>query len=337
MKTAVFVEVDESWQRDYLARELDGDEYELEFFEKPVAEVPAEIKEKADILSVFIRSNCDGAELEKWPELDYIATRSTGFDHVELDYCRENGIQVSNVPTYGDNTVAEHTFALILSLSRKIYQAVQCTRNGDYSDCDELRGFDLRGKKLGVIGAGNIGKHVIKMARGFGMEVQAFDVNRDHFIADLLGFEYVDLDKIFAESQIISLHCPLNDATRHILDREEFDKCRDGVLIVNTSRGELINTEALLAALDEGKVAGAGLDVVAGEELILEEPRLNEKDFPREQLERLIQNNRLVKRDDVVFTPHMAFNSREAIERILATTASNIHSFLAGEPANTVG
>ncbi len=337
MKTAVFTEVGELWQQKYLAEKLGENEFELKFFNEPVAGVPAALKEKADILSVFIRSNCGEEELEKWAELDYIATRSTGFDHIELDYCRRNKIEVSNVPTYGDNTVAEHTFALILSLSRKLYQAVQCTRNGDYSDCDDLRGFDLRGKTLGVIGAGNIGKHVIKMARGFGMEVLAFDVNRDHFIADLLGFEYVKLDEIFTAAEIISLHCPLNDATRHILDREEFKKCRDGVLIINTSRGELINTEALLEALDSDKVAGAGLDVVEGEELILEEPRLNEKDFPREQLEQLIQNNRLVKRDDVVFTPHMAYNSREAIERILATTAANIRSYLEGSPANTVG
>ncbi|MFP4687193.1 MAG: NAD(P)-dependent oxidoreductase [bacterium] len=336
MKKVVFTEVEEKWQQEYLQEKINPFDLQVEFVSGPLAEVSAELKEATEILSVFIRSECTEDELKNWPVLEYIATRSTGFDHIDLKYCREKGIDVSNVPTYGDNTVAEHTFALILSLSRKIYQTVQCTMHGDYRDCDQLQGFDLRGKKLGVIGVGNIGKHVIKMARGFGMEVLAFDIDRDIFIADLLGFEYVELKKLLEESHIITLHCPLNDSTRHLMDYEEFESCRDGALVINTSRGEIINTEALLAALQSGKISGAGLDVVEGEELVLEEPRLNEKDFPREKLEQLIQNNRLIKRDDVIFTPHMAYNSKEAVERILATTVANIRAFISGGSQNSV-
>jgi D-lactate dehydrogenase len=174
------------------------------------------------------------------------------------------------------------------------------------------------------------------MARGFGMDVLAYDIEQDRFIADLLGFGYVEMEELLENSHIITLHCPLNENTRHLLDYEQFKLCRDGALLINTSRGEIINTEALLSALQEGKIAGAGLDVMEGEELVLEETRLNEKDFPREKLEQLIQNNRLLKRDDVIFTPHMAYNSREAVERILDTTVSNIIAFDKGDRRNIV-
>jgi D-lactate dehydrogenase len=336
VKKIVVSEMKEKWREEYIQEKLAAGDFEIEFTEKTAGEISPELKEKAEILSVFIRSDCGEDELKNWPELEYIATRSTGFDHIELQYCRQENINVSNVPTYGDNTVAEHTFALILSLSRKLYQTVQCTMRGGYEDCDQLQGFDLRGKTLGVIGVGNIGKHVIKMARGFGMDVLAYDIEQDRFIADLLGFGYVEMEELLENSHIITLHCPLNENTRHLLDYEQFKLCRDGALLINTSRGEIINTEALLSALQEGKIAGAGLDVMEGEELVLEETRLNEKDFPREKLEQLIQNNRLLKRDDVIFTPHMAYNSREAVERILDTTVSNIIAFDKGDRRNIV-
>ncbi|MGM0380939.1 MAG: hydroxyacid dehydrogenase [bacterium] len=335
MATAVFCEVDEDWQQEYLEEKISLEDWKLEFFSEGIDTVPEDIRSEAEVLSVFIRSDCSREELEGWSDLSLIATRSTGYDHIDIDFCDERGISVCNVPTYGDNTVAEHTFALILGLSRRIQQAVLRTQRGEFS-CDELRGFDLRNRTIGVIGTGHIGKHVIKMARGFGMDVVAYDLKEDSFVAELLGFEYVDMPELLERSHIISLHCPLTEQTKHMLGQKEFERCRDGVLVINTARGGLIDSEALLDALDEGKVGGAGLDVIEGEDLILEEPKIIDKDFDRQQLRQLVQGNQILKRDDVIFTPHMAYNSQEAVERILDTTAGNINAFARGESCSEI-
>jgi D-lactate dehydrogenase len=331
----VFAEVSEPWQEDFLEERLSETDQAIEYYREPASEVPESSKEEATVLSVFIQSELDEEELASWPRLEFISTRSTGYDHVDLDYCGEHEVAVSNVPTYGDNTVAEHTFALILSLSRRMHEVTQRTQRGDFQ-LGGLRGFDLRGKTLGVVGTGHIGIHVIKMARGFGMDVLAHDVDPDDFMAELLDFEYAGMDRLLEESHIITLHVPLNNSTKHMIDREALKRCRDEALIINTARGGLINTDALLEALEEDRLAGAGLDVLEGEEMILSESKLNEKEFSREKLRQLVQNNELLRRDDVVFTPHMAYNSREAFERILSTTVENITGYLAGTPHHLV-
>ncbi len=334
-ENAVIVEMVEQWQEDYITAKTENCEFKLSFHSSTVDMLPEQIKQQTSVLSTFIRSDCSAAELSNWPNLRLIATRSTGYDHIDLDYCEENGITVTNVPTYGDNTVAEHSFALILALSRKIHQVVVKTQRGEYN-FNDIRGFDLRGKTLGVIGTGHIGKHVIKMARGFGMNVVAYDIHQESFIAELLGFDYVELDELLKCSQIISLHCPLTEATEHLLGARELELCSDDAIIVNTARGGLIDTEALLVQLKQGKLGGAALDVIEGEDLILEEPSIIDKDFPRKKLQQLLQNNQLLKMDNVIFTPHLAYNSREAVERILSTTVENIKQFLKGSPLNLI-
>ncbi len=337
MTDLLFCDVKEDWQRAYLeegVQDIDGDLH-TRFHEVSLQDVPESDRTPADLLSVFIDSDCGRAQLETLPELQFLTTRSTGFDHVDLEYCRERNIPVSNVPTYGEHTVAEHTFALLLNLSRRVHEVVQSTPPGDF-EFGGTRGFDLRGKTMGVIGTGHIGKHVAKMARGFGMEVLAYDVDQDPFIAELLNYRYVSLDALLDSADIISLHLPLNEQTKHLLGSEELKRCKDDAIIINTARGGLIDTNALLQELENNRLGGAGLDVIEGEEMILSEPELNEKEFSREKLEKLVENSRLLKRDDVIFTPHMAYNSREAIERILETTLNNIRSYLDGAPANTV-
>ena len=331
---AVFADITESWQKDLLIERL-SETFELVIEDKPLSEFSSEQYQNAQILSIFINSDCKAKELERWPELEFIATRSTGYDHIDLSYCSEHGITVSNVPTYGDNTVAEHTFALILSLSRNLYEAVQRTQRGDY-ELGGIRGFDLRGKTIGIIGTGHIGIHVAKMARGFGMNILAYDIQRNDFLSELIGFDYVDLETLVEQSHIISLHCPLTESTRYIIDEDMLSRSRDDLLVINTARGELIDTDALLRALEDGRLGGAGLDVIEGEEMILSESKLNEKNFSREKLQTLVQNNRLLKRDNVIFTPHMAYNSREAIERIFETTIDNIKAFQKENPIHTV-
>lgn len=288
-----------------------------------------------EVVSPFIYSKLTAETLAKLPKLQLVTTRSTGFDHIDVAECAKRGITVCNVPFYGENTVAEHTFALILALSRKVHEAFVRVRAGNFS-LDGLRGFDLKDKTIGVVGAGHIGLHVIRIARGFGMKVLAFDVQQDHFMAEVLGFEYAELDALLSRSDIISLHAPYNKHTHHLINPGNISKIKRGAVLINTSRGGLVDTEALLKALEDGTLAGAGLDVLEGEETVLEESALlGDKSNP-ELLRRAIQNHLILKKPNVVFTPHNAFNSQEALERILDTTAGNIAAFAAGTPKNVV-
>jgi len=305
------------------------------YFASGVLTAPAEELRGLQELSVFIYSHVTRDILDALPELKIIATRSTGFDHIDVEACRNRGIAVSNVPSYGENTVAEHSIALLLMLSRKVHQSVLQMRSGRV-DLAELTGFDLQGKTIGVIGAGHIGLHVIRIARGFGMHVLAFDVRRDPFVADLLGFEYATMDRLLAESDIVTLHSPLTEKTHHLLGREQFARMKLGAMIVNTARGGLIDTDALVEALESSKLGGAGLDVLEGEELIKEEKQLLQQPLDVERLRMAVRNRVLLARDNVVFTPHNAFNSREALVRILEVTLANLEAFRAGQPANRV-
>src|SRR5713226_458861 len=301
-----------------------------EAFSVKVAPVP-----DVDALSVFIHSQVTAQVLEGLPHLKFIATRSTGFDHIDLDACLSRGIVVSNVPSYGENTVAEHTMALLLMLSRKVHQSVLQVRSGRVG-LGEMTGLDLQGKTIGVIGAGHIGLHVIRIARGFGMRVLAYDVRSDPFLADLLGFAYVSMDQLLAESDIVTLHCPLTEKTEHLMGRAQIGRMKRGALLINTARGGLVDTDALVGALESGRLGGAGLDVLEGEELIKEDKQLLAQPVDVERLRTAVRNRVLLARDDVVFTPHNAFNSREALVRILEVTLANLEAFRAGQPVHKV-
>jgi D-lactate dehydrogenase len=200
-------------------------------------------------------------------------------------------------------------------------------------------GFDLKGKKIGVIGTGHIGMHVIHMARGFGMHVLAFDVKRDEFLADVLGFHYVSFEELLAQSDILTLHVPYMKATHHMINEQNISAIKRGAILINTSRGGLVETSALVHALDQGILSGAGLDVLEGEEFILDEKRLLETAESRDSWEKVqisLKNHILMSRDNVIFTPHIAFCSKEAVTRILDTTVENIRGFFAGQPLNVV-
>lgn len=326
-----FFEV-KDWERAYLSERLPSDPA---YFSANVLAAPAAELGSINALSVFIYSRVTRDVLDTLPNLNFIATRSTGHDHIDLEACRKRGIIVSNVPSYGENTVAEHTIALLLMLSRKVHQSVLQMRSGRV-DLAELTGFDLQGKTIGVVGAGHIGLHVIRIARGFGMRVLAFDVRRDPFLADLLGFEYATVERLLAESDIVTLHSPLTEKTQHLIGRDAFAKMKPGAMIVNTARGGLIDTDAMVEALESGRLGGAGLDVLEGEELIKEEKELLQQPLDVERLRTAVRNRVLLARDNVVFTPHNAFNSREALLRILDVTLANLEAFRAGQPVNRV-
>lgn len=274
--------------------------------------------------------------IARLPKLKLITTRSTGFDHIDLKETSKKKIAVCNVPYYGENTVAEHTFALILALSRNVHKSYLRTLRNDFS-IDGLQGFDLKDKTLGVIGGGNIGLHVIRIAKGFGMDVVVYDTHKNTFLAEVLGFKYVDdLDKLLGQSDIITLHLPENKHTHHLINRRNIHKIKKGAILINTARGGVVETEALIEALEKEILSGAGLDVLEGEELIKEEKQLlYEHKHPR-KIGALIRDHILIDKDNVVFTPHIAFYSKEALQRIIETTGENILDFEKGEVKNVV-
>lgn len=293
----------------------------LFFFENTIQEVDIEKYKDADVISLFIHSMASKNILSNLKNLKLVTTRSTGTDHIDLDYCNENNISVKNVPLYGENTVAEHTFALILALSRKIHSSYVRSIQGNFST-EGLQGFDLQDKTIGIIGGGRIGLHVARIAKGFGMHVRVYDIKQDHFLAELINFKYVSLDELYKTSDIISLHVPLNKHTEHMINAESIKKFKKGALLINTARGGLVNTDDLIKAIDDKIISGAGLDVIEGEELLVEENIFNS---PIEKAAKLIVNSKiLLDNENVVITPHNAFNSVEAVNRIIDTTITNI-------------
>ncbi|SMF27630.1 D-lactate dehydrogenase [Tistlia consotensis] len=309
---------------------------ELQLVAEPLRPETAGRFAEAEVVSTFIYSDLGRRTLEKLPALKLIATRSTGFDHVDTAFCAERGITICNVPSYGENTVAEHVFALLLALSHRLVEGVERARSGRFSP-EGLQGFDLAGKRLGVIGAGSIGRHVVRIARGFGMEVLVHDPATDPALAARLGFRYAELDELLAMADVISLHVPAMPATRHLLSAEAFRRMKDGVVIINTARGSLIDPRALIEALRSGKVAGAGLGMLPDEPLIREEAELICSIFcDRHDLRDLVADHVLLRMPNVVVTPHSAFNTREAVGRIVETTVANIEAFAEGRPRNVV-
>ncbi|MFQ5406625.1 MAG: hydroxyacid dehydrogenase [Candidatus Micrarchaeia archaeon] len=328
-----FFEV-EDWELEYLLEKTKSFRgADFSFFLEELTPKTAKKAKDAEIVSVFIYSKVSKKVLDNLPSLKLVATRSTGFDHVDLKECKKQGVSVCNVPFYGENTVAEHTFGLILALSRKLCPAWQRTKLGNFS-LERLRGFDLKGKTLGIIGLGHIGSHVARIAKGFEMNVLAFDVKKDVKLSKKLGFAYVSLDKLLSSSDIVSLHAPYNKNTHHLINRRNIFKMKKGSFLINTARGALVETHALAKALDEGFLGGAGLDVLEAEGVIKEERQLLSKNFSKEVLKTLLKNHVLLERDNVIITPHNAFDSTEAIHRILDTTLDNMKAFKKGRLQN---
>lgn len=300
-----------------------------------LAEATAEDMAHVEILIPFIHSKIGRAEMDRMPHLRLIATRSTGYDHIDLVSTGEREIAVANVPGYGENAVAEYTFALLLTLTRKISTALTRTQHGGYT-LEGLRGRDLYGKTLGVIGTGAIGIHVIRIARGFGMNVLAYDVFPNRHFSEVLGFSYGDLAELLSRSDIITLHAPATPATFHMLNRETFSQMKRGSFLINTARGSLVDIQALAWALDTGLLAGAGLDTLEGEEFLQHEEELLHEPGAEGKLKLLVQHHILQQRSNVVITPHIAFNTEEALRRILDTTIENVQAFSLGHPQNLV-
>lgn len=294
--------------------------------------------EDTEILSVFINSVVTREIIEKLPSLKMIVTRSTGYDHVDIEAAREKGIMVTNVPSYGSRTVAEFTFALILALSRNAYASYDELRTEGKCDClDHFEGFDLAGKKIGIIGTGAIGSNVAKIAVGFGMNVVAYDVYPDDAASLAIGFEYVSLDELVSESDIVSLHVPYCDDTHHLVNEDLLNKFKNTSYLINTARGEVVDTKALLSAINDKKIAGAGLDVLEGERTLGDElDLLDGKLKSIDDFKILLADHQLIDLPNVIVTPHIAFNTIEAKNEIQRVTIKNIESFINQEPINLI-
>lgn len=321
----------ENWEGEYLQKRLASTVglHNVRWTQKCLTKDTAKLAKNAEVLGVFVNSPVTKDILNLLPKLKCIVTLSTGFDHIDLAECKKRGIFVLNVPSYGENTVAEHAFALLLNISRKITQSVEETRQGKWCNAG-LRGFDLANKTLGVLGTGRIGRHMAEYALAFGMKVMAFDKFPNKDWAKDKGIEYLSLARVLHKSDVISLHLPYSDKTHHVINLKNYKTIKKGCVLINTARGGLIETAALVKGIKDKTFVGLGLDVCE------DELALKSSLAARKQSHLLKQNLQLLRFPNVFITPHNAFNSIEALTRILDTSVDNVKGFLRGTPTNVV-
>ncbi len=325
----------EEWERQACLR-LEP-RYRVRYVAEPLDERNAADFSDAEVVSPFVNSRLDAAALSHFPKLKLIATRSTGYDHIDLRHCATHDIAVSNVPDYGDSTVAEHVFTLLLAVARNLLEAVERTRRGPFTQAG-LRGMELRDRVIGVIGTGRIGLRVIEIARGFGMKVIAYDLHADEAAASRLGFSYTKLDQLLSDSDVLTLHVPATSGTHRMISDREFSRMKQGAILINTARGDIVDAEAMVRALASGKLRGAGLDVLPHEPLIREEAAIFHEGAVKDadDFKALAANHVLLRIPNVIVTPHNAYNTDAALQRIIETTLANIESFARGTPQNVV-
>jgi len=267
----------------------------------------------AEILCVFIYSQITKKVIENLPHLKFIITRSVGYNHIDLQAAAKKNISVCNVPDYGCYVIAEHVFAILLSGLRNVAAAENRVEKEHNFDFHGLRGISLKNKTLGIIGTGKIGKNVARIAKcGFLMNVLANDLYPDLEFSKKIGFQYCNLEKIFTESDIISLHCPLLESTKHLINSKTINKMKKGVSIVNTSRGGVISTPDLIVAIKSGKVSHAALDVLEHEK-------------------NLEEYQELFSLPEVLITPHIAFYADESMQKMYNESFNSIGRFLKKE------
>ncbi|MBP9817405.1 hydroxyacid dehydrogenase [Candidatus Shapirobacteria bacterium] len=316
-----------SWERPIIEREIVELEAEgVGIFEGELQD-NIELAKRYEVVSVFIYSMADKKTLDKLPNLKMVAARSTGIDNVDCKECNRRKIVVANVPAYGSSTVAEYTMALMLSVAKRIVPAHQSVENGEFSP-EGLTGIDLVGRTLGVVGVGRIGQNVVKMARAFGMKVLGVEQHHDKALAKKLKFDYVGLEECLKKSDVLTIHVPACKETHHLINRKNIKLMKPGSILINTSRGAVVETEAIIWALNNKILWGAGLDVTEEEDKLENVAMVTSREPSKDDLQEVLSYHLLRDRDDVVFTPHNAFNTKEAIERIIRTTVENINKFI---------
>lgn len=327
MKNIVFFDTKE-YEKEYFIKHL-SEKFNLVFEDYsllPETTIP-DIAIDTEIISVFTSSRLTEKILSQFKELKLIATRSVGYSHIDLDYCKEHNIKIVNTPHYGDYTVAEFSFGLLLNLIRKICKASTDLKDNQISN--NYEGMELFGKTIGIIGTGGIGSKSLKIASGFSMNLLAYDIHPNEQLVQKFNVKFTDLDTLVKESDIISLHAPANTSNYHMLDKQRFDEMKDSTVIINTGRGELIDTQALYNALKEKKIAGAALDVLEYEEAITNNSDyfIDDECIDTNYLKKTLINHKLLSLPNVIITPHIAYDTKEAVTRILEITVNNIIAF----------
>ena len=322
MKLAVYST--KQYDKKYLQHVNEGYGFELEFFDFLLNEKTAKTAHGFDAVCIFVNDDGSRPVLEELKKqgVKYIALRCAGFNNVDLDAAKELGLQVVRVPAYSPEAVAEHAIGLMMSLNRRIHRAYQRTRDANFS-LEGLTGFTMYGKTAGVIGTGKIGVAALRILKGFGMRLLAFDPYPSAAALEL-GVEYVDLATLYAKSDVISLHCPLTADNYHLLNQSAFDQMKDGVMIINTSRGGLVDSQAAIEALKTQKIGALGMDVYENERDLFFEDKSND----------VIQDDvfrRLSACHNVLFTGHQAFLTAEALISISETTLGNLSQLEKGE------
>ena len=336
MLKVIFFDV-ENYEYDFLKNACEG-KYNYKLIEKPLnntAEISADISD-ADIISCFTTSRVSSQILEKFKNLKLIALRSVGFNHIDTEYCKEKNIYVETTPDYGNKSVAEYAFGLMLDVSRNITRA--------YNDLNEeivnphvSMGFELGGKTIGIRGLGAIGTEMARLAHGFDMKILGYDIKENPELETKYGVKYTTFETLLENSDVISLHSPLTKNNYHMINEESIKKMKQSAVIINTARGELIDSQALYSALNSGKIKAAGLDVLEFEESLSNPDALTDIERLSDySLKKTILNTRLLKLDNVIVTPHIAYDTIEAVTRILNTTMANINAFCNGKIQNNV-
>ena len=299
--------------------------YDIKYFKGHLNPNNVVLTQDADAVCIFVHDTADAAVIDAMADngVKLLALRCAGFNNVDLEAAKGK-LPVVRVPAYSPYAVAEYSLALMLSLNRKIHRAYWRTRDGNFS-LNGLMGFDMHGKTVGIIGTGKIAKILIRILKGLGMHILAYDVYPDYKFAEEEGITYTTLDELYKNSNIISLHCPLTEQTRYIINDDSIAKMKDGVMIINTGRGQLIHTNALIEGLKEKKISAAGLDVYEEEGGYFYEDK-SDKIIDDDVLARLLSFN------NVIVTSHQAFFTKEAMHNIAETTLQNIEDFRQNRP-----
>ena len=299
--------------------------YDIRYYKGHLNPNNVVLTQDTDVVCIFVNDTADAAVIDAMVDngVKLLALRCAGFNNVDLKAAKGK-LPVVRVPAYSPYAVAEYSLALMLSLNRKIHRAYWRTRDGNFS-LNGLMGFDMHGKTIGIIGTGKIARILIRLLKGFGMRILAYDLYPDMKFAGEEGISYVSLDELYRESDIISVHCPLTDQTKYMIDKDSIDKMKEGVMIINTGRGQLINTNDLIEGLKEKKIAAAGLDVYEEEGEYFYEDK-SDKIIDDDVLARLLSFN------NVIVTSHQAFFTKEALHNIAETTLQNIEDFRCHRP-----
>lgn len=327
MKIAIYST--KSYDRKYIELINAKYNFDLEFFDFMLNESTARLAEHCEVVCIFVNDDGNRKVLEKLAALGVkiVALRCAGFNNVDLKAAQELGIKVVRVPAYSPEAVAEHTVGLMITLNRRIHRAYQRTREANFS-LEGLIGFNMHGRTVGVIGTGKIGVAVMRILKGFGMHILAYDPFKNPAVEEL-GAEYVELDELYARSHVITLHCPATPENYHLLNREAFAKMKDGVMIINTSRGSLIDTPAAIDALKQRKIGALGMDVYENERDLFFEDKSNEV-----ILDDVFR--RLSSCHNVLLTGHQAFLTEEALTSIADVTLSNVYKLKSGKECENI-